>query len=133
MTIGMSIWEVSLIYFIISHSQVRCSSDLDDGLFIDELQGLLCQDAGLEVFDRVLAPVPQHLHHLRHVHLQRARHLATLVLEVCVGYRDAFLLRDRLQDQAELDALLGRGEAFRSEEQTSELQSPMYLVCRLLL
>src|SRR5213594_3521772 len=82
MTIGMSIWEVSLIGFIISHSQVRRSSDLDDGLFIDELQGLLRQDAGFEVFDRVLAPVPQHLHHLRHVHLQRARHLPALVFEV---------------------------------------------------
>src|SRR5437763_11390718 len=27
----------------------------------------------------------------------------------------------------------GVGEVFRSEEHTSELQSPMYLVCRLLL
>ena len=27
----------------------------------------------------------------------------------------------------------GEGEAERSEEHTSELQSPMYLVCRLLL
>src|SRR5436189_4488056 len=27
----------------------------------------------------------------------------------------------------------GRGEVHRSEEHTSELQSPMYLVCRLLL
>ena len=28
---------------------------------------------------------------------------------------------------------MGLGEAARSEEHTSELQSPMYLVCRLLL
>src|SRR5206468_1165830 len=98
MTMGMSIWEVSLISSIISHSQVRSSSDLDDGLFIDELQGLLCQDAGLEVFDRVLAPGAEHLHHFRHIHAQRVRHLAALVLEVRIGHRKAFLLRDRLQD-----------------------------------
>src|SRR5436189_6347112 len=30
-------------------------------------------------------------------------------------------------------ALLGLGDPDRSEEHTSELQSPMYLVCRLLL
>src|SRR5437763_14491144 len=29
--------------------------------------------------------------------------------------------------------LVGRGVRLRSEEHTSELQSPMYLVCRLLL
>src|SRR5437762_13125950 len=35
----------------------------------------------------------------------------------------------------EVDELIGRVEAIanRSEEHTSELQSPMYLVCRLLL
>src|SRR5690348_17685206 len=32
-----------------------------------------------------------------------------------------------------LDKLLGRGDAARSEEHTSELQSPVHLVCRLLL
>src|SRR5437764_15035856 len=32
-----------------------------------------------------------------------------------------------------LDRLLFKGSAKRSEEHTSELQSPMYLVCRLLL
>src|SRR5436189_5247067 len=30
-------------------------------------------------------------------------------------------------------AVGGKGETLRSEEHTSELQSPMYLVCRLLL
>src|SRR5437867_2608814 len=111
----MSIWPVSLIGLIISHFPVRGSSHLDDGFFIDKLQGLLRQDAGLEVFDRVRATGLEHLHHLRHVHLQRARHLAALVVEVGFGYREAFLLRDRLEDQAELDALLGGGEALIPE------------------
>src|SRR5437762_7449610 len=35
--------------------------------------------------------------------------------------------RSRVRPQA------GQGHAHRSEEHTSELQSPMYLVCRLLL
>src|SRR5437764_5681270 len=31
------------------------------------------------------------------------------------------------------EELVGRAQGLRSEEHTSELQSPMYLVCRLLL
>src|SRR5437764_11426922 len=33
----------------------------------------------------------------------------------------------------QIPVLFGRGRRLRSEEHTSELQSPMYLVCRLLL
>src|SRR5437762_6826460 len=45
--------------------------------------------------------------------------------------------RDRLRRRAETRAARSRSDAalreVRSEEHTSELQSPMYLVCRLLL
>src|SRR5437879_10396905 len=39
----------------------------------------------------------------------------------------------RAGDRARRDQPAGRGAHGRSEEHTSELQSPMYLVCRLLL
>src|ERR1017187_1005016 len=38
-----------------------------------------------------------------------------------------------VQRQAEVRAVVDRTPQIRSEEHTSELQSPMYLVCRLLL
>src|SRR5437764_7346143 len=41
--------------------------------------------------------------------------------------------RERFALEAALRHLHRRGELLRSEEHTSELQSPMYLVCRLLL
>src|ERR1017187_3753113 len=40
--------------------------------------------------------------------------------------------RFAVPDEPAID-LIRQGMAFRSEEHTSELQSPMYLVCRLLL
>src|SRR5437764_7017170 len=42
-------------------------------------------------------------------------------------------LRSRLSGQPEGAGLILIGHERRSEEHTSELQSPMYLVCRLLL
>src|SRR5437762_2964862 len=45
----------------------------------------------------------------------------------------AFSVGDLLDVLAELDLQVARQVEARSEEHTSELQSPMYLVCRLLL
>src|SRR4051794_31746542 len=45
--------------------------------------------------------------------------------------RDA--MADLGGDPAKINALVHRGEVDRSEEHTSELQSPVHLVCRLLL
>src|SRR5437762_4510593 len=39
----------------------------------------------------------------------------------------------RIPDSAQSASEIGFGRQMRSEEHTSELQSPMYLVCRLLL
>src|SRR5437764_6342412 len=39
----------------------------------------------------------------------------------------------RASEGARMDTGTARGSGWRSEEHTSELQSPMYLVCRLLL
>src|SRR5437762_11484502 len=51
--------------------------------------------------------------------------------------RESLAVDDHLTGCADcrgrLDAMAGRAERLRSEEHTSELQSPMYLVCRLLL
>src|SRR5437879_7593290 len=48
--------------------------------------------------------------------------------------RDSAVVRDfPLGRTRAADLVLSRFEPFRSEEHTSELQSPMYLVCRLLL
>src|SRR2546426_4888249 len=44
--------------------------------------------------------------------------------------RVAFDLRDRVEEDADAELL---GRVLRSEEHTSELQSPCNLVCRLLL
>src|SRR5437879_8092243 len=59
--------------------------------------------------------------------IKRKEHLLNLVILLPV-YNDwdcaAILVR-------KLDSVLANGD--RSEEHTSELQSPMYLVCRLLL
>src|SRR5436189_2675139 len=41
--------------------------------------------------------------------------------------------RERSYCGAEADAIISMAQQARSEEHTSELQSPMYLVCRLLL
>src|SRR5437764_7858770 len=59
-----------------------------------------------------------------HVHGARAHQLPGVALErpVLVGGDDGVHVAE--QEQAPLE---------RSEEHTSELQSPMYLVCRLLL
>src|SRR2546426_6628862 len=43
------------------------------------------------------------------------------------------IVRIASDDQFAMDELLRRGRANRSEEHTSELQSPCNLVCRLLL
>src|SRR5437879_1457260 len=47
------------------------------------------------------------------------------------GYKLCF--NDSLQAGVEKIAIFGHKQLDRSEEHTSELQSPMYLVCRLLL
>ena len=47
-----------------------------------------------------------------------------------VGYRQVWEYLDGQRDYA---SMVERGIVVRSEEHTSELQSPMYLVCRLLL
>src|SRR3970282_2888461 len=49
-------------------------------------------------------------------------------LPICVGVLDDFTKSATLAFKAEGEAIIAR-----SEEHTSELQSPMYLVCRLLL
>src|SRR5437763_13394359 len=54
-------------------------------------------------------------------------HAPALLVQALGGQSAAARVGDR---QAIDDA---RGRALRSEEHTSELQSPMYLVCRLLL
>src|SRR5437879_11474410 len=49
------------------------------------------------------------------------------------GQRRLFLLGTTLFTLASLACGLAGSQGLRSEEHTSELQSPMYLVCRLLL
>src|ERR1017187_4657429 len=48
-------------------------------------------------------------------------------------YWEQFEPRQGQYDRTVIDALLAGARQHRSEEHTSELQSPMYLVCRLLL
>src|SRR5258708_14057136 len=59
----------------------------------------------------------------------------TLFRSVLVGARQLGERAQRLVQllAAALDALFGSGHQTRSEEHTSELQSPDHLVCRLLL
>src|SRR5437879_10623911 len=59
---------------------------------------------------------------------------------MCIGVATAnsilmvtFANDERASVPSPHDAMLSAGHARRSEEHTSELQSPMYLVCRLLL
>src|SRR5437762_5757880 len=49
------------------------------------------------------------------------------------GYSKAASKELRYGDTATLEASIDEAYKARSEEHTSELQSPMYLVCRLLL
>src|SRR5256885_16919467 len=49
------------------------------------------------------------------------------------GFLALFVRRQRRSSDPLLDFALFRNPAFRSEEHTSELQSPCNLVCRLLL
>src|SRR3712207_6937050 len=64
------------------------------------------------------------------------RHDQPLLERVLVGRGDVVdvgdVVRDRVQPLA-VDEQPGAGDAQRSEEHTSELQSRQYLVCRLLL
>src|SRR5437763_13295396 len=55
----------------------------------------------------------------------------TILREVAAEFRNPVLMYSIGKDSSVLLHLALK--AFRSEEHTSELQSPMYLVCRLLL
>src|SRR3712207_8878658 len=57
---------------------------------------------------------------------------AVVEVDVEVRHRDAVRVEEALEDEAVLERV-EVGDAHRSEEHTSELQSRQYLVCRLLL
>src|SRR5258708_12394126 len=64
--------------------------------------------------------------------LFRSEHLAREARAACGAPQDDLAVLDRLAKALE-DGEIVLGRAARSEEHTSELQSPDHLVCRLLL
>src|SRR5437762_14073052 len=105
-----------------------------------EVEGLLCLD-GQDVGQRIVLLRRRHRGEIEAPEIQRrvlTHDLPRLVIDQGVGgSQDLVTTQDSLQAPAQridVDALRGSLQAvLRSEEHTSELQSPMYLVCRLLL